>query len=91
MSDDYEFTMLTSEQCPHCAAAKKGLKEKIESGRIKVVDVYKDKGAMDLANKHNVTGVPSIVIKDKATQLTEACELKRDLSGIICKNKEVKF
>lgn len=91
MTDDYDFTMITSEGCPHCADAKIYLKDKIESGRIKVVDVSRDKGALELAKKYNVDAVPTVIVNDKATNLGEACELRGDLSGVICKDKEVDF
>ena len=91
MTDDYDFTMITSDGCPHCADAKTMLKEKIDSGRIKVLDVSKDKSALELADKYHINAVPMIIVNDKATNIGEACELKRDLSGVVCKNKEVDF
>ena len=91
MKDDYDITMLTSDGCPHCAEAKTRLKDKIDSGRIKVRDVSTDKEAFELAKKYNVNAVPTVIVNDKATNIAEACDLKQDLSGVICKNKEVDF
>ena len=91
MNEDYDFTIITKDGCPHCETAKQALKDKIDSGQINVRDVAKDIGALELANKLNITGVPSIIVKNKATQLGEVCELREDLSGVICENKEVDF
>ncbi|HEC37663.1 MAG TPA: hypothetical protein ENI29_05460 [bacterium] len=90
-SEKYEIIMLTQDGCGHCANAKNILKEKIDSGKIIVMDVIKDNQALDLANKYNVRGVPAIILKDKVTQLTESCELSLDGSKIVCKDKEVKL
>jgi len=91
MSDDYKITMIVGQGCPACGKAKKGLSSFIDSGRIKVMDVVKDDEAMKLAEKFNITGVPHFILGDKSNQFIEACELKADLSGVICKEKEVKF
>ena len=92
MSNDYEFTMITNEGCTHCASAKERLKDKINSGKIKVLNIATDDEALDLANKYGVNSVPTIIVNNKASNLTEACELKNDLTGVICKdNKEVNF
>lgn len=91
MSDNYDFTMIVGEGCPYCAQAKSVLKDKIDSGKIKVMDVAKSKEALDLANKFNIDGVPSIIINNKATNIAEVCELKPDLSGVSCKDKDVDF
>ncbi|MCP4762581.1 MAG: hypothetical protein GY870_12445 [archaeon] len=91
MNKEYDFTIITKDGCPHCDTAKKGLKEQIDSGLINVMDVAKDKSAMDLATKLNITGVPSIIVKNKATQIGEVCELKQDFSGVVCDTKEVDF
>lgn len=91
MKDNYDLTMITSEGCPHCAEAKELLKDKIESGRIRILDVSKDNDALELAKKYNVEAVPTVIVNDKITNIGEACDLKRDLSGVICKNKEVDF
>ena len=68
MSDDYEFIMLTTEGCSHCTEAKNRLKDRIDSGEITVMDVSKDNKALDLANKHGVDSVPTVIINNKATE-----------------------
>ena len=91
MLDDYDFTMIVGKGCSHCADAKEGLKEHITNGKIRVLDIATDKDAMDLADKYNIDAVPSIIVNNKATLSSEVCELKGDLTGVICKGKEVKF
>lgn len=91
MSDNFEFTMIVGQGCPACATARRVLAERITSGQIEVIDAITDEKGMELANKHNITGVPSMIVNDKATNMSEVCELKRDLSGVICKGKEVSF
>ncbi|KKN34016.1 hypothetical protein LCGC14_0797770 [marine sediment metagenome] len=91
MSDNDEFIMIVGQGCPACAAAKEGLSERIDSGQIKVMDVVNSKEALDLANRYNINGIPSIIMKDKSSNIGEVCELRQDLSGIVCKNKEVDF
>lgn len=91
MTNNYEFTLITQEGCPHCIAAREILKDKISSGVVRVLDVAKDSGAMDLANKYNITAVPSILTKDKVTNITEVCELSGDGMKIICPSKEVEL
>lgn len=91
MSDNYEFTLITQEGCPHCLTIREILKDRISSGAVRVLDISNDKGAMDLANKHNITAVPSILVKDKATNTTEVCELSGDGRKVFCPDKEVEI
>ena len=89
MLDNYEITKMVMDGCGHCANARKRLKDKILSGVIKIRNINKDESALKLANSHNVTEVPTIIMKDKATHFTEACSLSPDAKKIICKHKEV--
>ena len=90
-SEKYNFTMIIGQGCPACIMAKKGLSKRIDSGQIKVMDVVSDEKARDLADKYNINAVPSIIAENKATQFMEVCELRGDLSGVICDTKEVDF
>lgn len=91
MDDDFEFIMLTSEKCPHCAHAKEILKDKIDSKKIKVVDISKDEMGKQLVKQHNIKEIPTVILKVKTVGTSEACDLKADLTGLLCKDKEVDF
>ena len=85
----YDIKMLVAEGCPHCAEAKEILKDKINSGQIKVMDIYEDESAFKIAQDLNVTGVPSMIVTDKVTKVTDVCQLAIDGKKIYCKDKEV--
>lgn len=89
MSKKYEFTMLTLKDCGHCNDAKIKLKDKIDSGKIRVIDLDNGGEGMALANKYQVKDVPTILVKDIATQITEVCQLSITGENVVCKNKEV--
>lgn len=90
-SNKEDIIMITHSQCPHCTNAKKGLKDKIEKGRVKVLDYGKDKLAQELVKKYNIKGVPSVFVGNKDNHEGEVCQLSSDLKKILCKNKEVKL
>ncbi len=90
-SEDFEMTLLVADGCVHCADAKSILKDKISSGKVRVGDITKDESARRLAGIHNVNAVPTLILKDKATHFTEACELSSDGLKAICKHKEVEI
>ncbi|MFW9880519.1 MAG: glutaredoxin family protein [Candidatus Thorarchaeota archaeon] len=91
MSDNYDFIMVVAEGCGHCASAKKGLEKMIGEKFIDIMDVTKSKEALNLAKQYGINAVPTIIVKDKKTGIGEACELREDFSGVICKDKEVDF
>lgn len=91
MDNKYDYTMLVAEGCPHCEHAKESLKDKIDSGEIKLGDVVKDKDAHTLATKYNVTAVPTFIVKDKTTHFLEVCELSGDGTKLRCPTKELKL
>ena len=89
MDDDYEFTMLASDVCPHCESAKKLLKNKIESKKIELLDIEKDDKGKQLAKQYDIRGVPIMIVKNKASDIGELCELAADATKVFCKDKEV--
>lgn len=91
MGENEEIIMITGQGCPHCENAKNQLQDKINNGKIKVMDIMTSDEAMNMANQYNIRAVPSLIVKDKTTNIGEVCTLKSDLSGAICKNKEVLF
>lgn len=91
MDDKYEMTMLTTSNCSACKVAKERLKDRIDNGQIKVLEIDKNEDAAKMAFNYKVRAVPSIILNDKVTNTSEVCALKADLSGVICKNKEVDF
>lgn len=91
MPEEFDFIMIVADGCSHCASAKKGLEEMIGRKLINIMDVTKNKEALDLAKQYGISEVPTIIVKDKKTGIGEACELREDLSGVICKDKEVDF
>lgn len=91
MADEYKMTMLTTSECPACKVAKEKLKDRISNGQIEVLEIDKNEDAAKMAFNYKIKGVPSIILKNKITNTTEICQLKADLSGVICKNKEVDF
>ncbi|GAG33393.1 unnamed protein product, partial [marine sediment metagenome] len=50
-----------------------------------------DDEALDLIQKHDIRGVPKIILKDKVTSLTESCELSADCKTALCKDKKVEL
>ena len=91
MTDDNEFILITGQGCPACGQAKEMLKDKIESGRVKVLDLMKDDEALNLIQKHDIRGVPKIILKDKVTGFTESCDLSADCKTALCKDKKVEL
>lgn len=89
MSDKYDIKMITQSDCKFCKEAKKHLKEKIRSGKIKILEVDTDDKAMDFAMKMGIDEAPTIVIENKITKLQETCDLSDDYKSIICKNKKI--
>lgn len=57
-----EIILLTDEKCPSCIAVKEFLREEIESGKIKVVDMESEEGK-ELCDMLNVNEAPIIIVK----------------------------
>lgn len=89
--DNYEFTMITAAGCTKCPKAEEELKDKINKGKIRVLDIMKSDEALDLAIKHKIRGTPTIILKDKILQTEEACLLSSDFKKVLCKDKEVEL
>ncbi|HEC37838.1 hypothetical protein LCGC14_0223270 [marine sediment metagenome] len=87
--DDYEVTMLVLDGCGHCADAKEKLKDRIASGKIKIGNLSNDESARKLAALHNVKGAPTLILKDKTTNFTEACNISPDGKRAVCKHNKV--
>lgn len=81
-----DIIMITHPQCGHCANAKKLLKDKIKSGRIKSLDLEKDKKALELSRKYNIRGVPTLLVGDEVKEKFSKCRLSRDGKKALCKN-----
>jgi len=79
-------TLLIMNGCPHCAEAKEILKDKIQPGRINVVELSSPEGR-DLQKKLNVTHVPRIVIEEPGKPL-QACQILRS-GKALCNDKVV--
>lgn len=79
--------MLVQDGCGACVEAKELLKNNIKQKRIVVLDIVSEKG-LELAEKHNVESVPTIINeKDKFQQ---KCYLSNDGSKMFCENGEEK-
>lgn len=89
MTDDFDITMLSQTGCGFCKEAKTELKEKINSGKIKVIELDKDPKMMDEAIKLGVQGTPVFLVKNKVQKTSEICELSDDYKKFICKNKKI--
>ena len=85
-NDDYNFILMTHQNCPHCGAAK-GLEAKGLIDKFKIYDISKDKEAVELANKYNLRAVPSVIVKGKEFKDGAVCNLSHDLNKIICNDK----
>jgi len=81
---DNEFVLLTSKECPHCGEAKELLKDKINSGKVKVLDYESEEGSK-LVSKYGINEVPTIIHNNKK------CQLAADGSRLFCGNEEVKI
>lgn len=56
--------LLTSTGCKPCADAKAYLKDKIDAGIVRVLDIQKDDFAADLAAKAHIVSVPKLMVVD---------------------------
>lgn len=52
--------LLTSGACPHCKATKEKLKEELNNGTIKEVNILSDKGKI-IAKKLDIKGIPTLI------------------------------
>lgn len=87
-NDNLDIIMLTSPECPHCASAKELLADSIKNGQVKILDVTDNEIGASLANKYNIKGVPSMIVTDKTTQLSEICQLSFDGKRLFCPNNK---
>ena len=91
INDNEEVSMFEQEGCGWCATAKDLLKDKIESGKVNILNISKSKDAFELALKHKVTSTPTFLVKNKKTEGIEVCELSKDGSRLLCPTREVKL
>jgi len=59
-----KVVLLTSTGCDPCNDAKRDLKERIERGEIKVLDIQKSDDAAILAQKYKFYSVPKLLVLD---------------------------
>jgi glutaredoxin len=68
-----EKILLTFSECPPCKAVKRELRDRIESGEVREVEVDSEEG-MNIINKLGIYSTPSCVIKRDDGKL-EKCDL----------------
>lgn len=87
-NENIDIIMLTSPECPHCASAKELLADSIKNGQVKILDVSNSEIGSSLANKYNIKGVPSMIVTNKTTQISEVCQLSSDGKKLFCPNNK---
>ena len=65
-----QLYMITGDWCPHCANAKKQLKDVIDKGIIRILELSmdpdkNDEKILELAEKLDVEMVPTLVVEEK--------------------------
>jgi len=83
MSDN-KFVIIVGEECPHCGEAKRLLEDKINSGRVKVLDYDSEEGSK-LVSKYGINEVPTIIHNNRT------CQLSLDGKTLFCGKEEIKI
>jgi len=58
------LVLLTTTNCPPCAAAKSYLKDKIDKGLIQELNIQRSDEGADLAAKYGFSSVPKLLVLD---------------------------
>ena len=88
MENNHKFIALIRESCPHCQEAKRILKDRIDSGKIRLLSVDSDEGA-SLADKLKVIYITTIIVDNEVTHTSKVCQLSKDGTKAICQDEEV--
>ena len=87
-----QILLITASWCPHCGKAKEILKKDIASGKIKVIDVDKNKIGEEIAKILGINAVPTFVVAnekgeacviDDNTKKPKSCKILKDKDGCI--------
>lgn len=60
-----ELVLLTTTDCKPCSAAKEFLRDKMESGLVRELNIQKDTKAADLVSKYGFNSVPKLLVLDE--------------------------
>jgi len=79
-----EIILLVSDLCPHCKSLEESLKDRIDSGEIKVLSIEKDAGAVDIAKRLGIKAVPTFLMVSEKDGKKNICKLSDDLKKVEC-------